>query len=56
MSNSEIHAAIMEIDQLLFDAGVLALKSRTAADRIVTDLRISDARVKLERLRQRIPA
>lgn len=39
------------IDQLLFEAGVLALSARTVAGRREADTKIMDARIELEKLR-----
>lgn len=46
-------ARIDTIDQLLFEAGVLALSARTVAGRRETDERIMQARIELEKLRSR---
>lgn len=42
---------IDEIDQLLFDAGVLVFAAKCNRDRKDADRKIMDARVKLQRLR-----
>lgn len=46
---------IDEIDQALFDAGVLVLSAKTSAQRTAADRKITEARVKLQMLRSRMP-
>lgn len=46
---------IDEIDQALFDAGVLVLSAKTSAQRTAADHKITEARVKLQMLRSRMP-
>lgn len=48
---SVIRERIEEVDRMLFDAGVLVLEAKTNAARAAADRKITDARVKLERLR-----
>ena len=43
-----------EIDQMLFDAGCMALSATTPNDRADVDRKITDARVKLQQLRDRV--
>lgn len=46
---------IDEIDKMLFDAGVLVLSAKTNQGRMAADHKITEARVKLDILRSRLP-
>lgn len=46
---------IDEIDQILFDAGVLVLSAKDGRGRTAADLKVTEARVRLQQLRDRLP-
>lgn len=50
-----IHELFEQADQNLFDAGVAALHMKTKKDREYVDKLITDARIKLETARRRLP-